>query len=332
MTPKESPKPDSIESGDHPDEPSESLVGRLFAYRARAIDQLTPVLVLKEGTKKPPRVLIRFEDPAMEGREEWVPPGRLKVAWDQVDASRADEARWNAVNALAPRGSSPEEEAAEEAAKLLIPDEVGVLWRGYLRVHDVQALAEIAGVDEDFIASHPQGFADDDDSLIVPWPLALEIVKKAITRDSDRVLEPLTQDEARARYEAIHGHLFEPPGDRVDSFRPRTASDTTQSPHMALRSGPSCLRCRSVRPVGPVELGTACSDPPQHFNLACIQPHGSCPPVCTWSCYTVIVMATGRALACSRASTRVDQPYCTHVVLIGTSMTSRATTTSSLMM
>lgn len=191
-----------------PDAPENALVGGVFAYRARAIDDLAQVRVLKAGTKKPPRVLIRFEDPAMEGHEEWVPPGRLKVAWDHVDAFRADEARWDAVNALAPRSSSPEAEAAEEAAELLIPEEVGMLWRGYLRVDDVQALAGIAGVDEDYIGSHPQGFTTDEGSLIVPWPLALEIVKKAITRDPDRVLEPLMRDEARARYEAIHGHHF----------------------------------------------------------------------------------------------------------------------------
>lgn len=187
---------------------SEPLVGRTFAYRARAIDELTPVLVLKEGTKKPARVLVQFVDPGMEGREDWVPPGRLKVLWDGVDAFRADEARWSAVHALAPRGSSPEEEAAEEVAELLIPEEVGVLWRGYLRVDDVKALAEIAGTDEAFVGSHPQGFTTDESSLIVPWPLALEIVKKALLLDPDPILSRVMQEEAKARYEAIHGHHF----------------------------------------------------------------------------------------------------------------------------
>lgn len=191
-----------------PDESFKRLVGHVFAYRARAIDDLVPVQVLKAGTKKPPRVLIRFEDPAMEGHEEWVPPARLKIAWDHVDTFRADEARWNAVHALAPRSSAPEAEAAEQAAALLIPDDVAVLSRGCLRVHDVRALAELTGTDEDFIASHPQGFSTEAGALIVPWPLALDIVKKALTRNPDPVLASVMREEATARYEAIHGHHY----------------------------------------------------------------------------------------------------------------------------
>jgi hypothetical protein len=46
-------------------------IGETYGCRARAVDDLVPVRVLKQGNKKPARVLIRFEDPAMEGREEW---------------------------------------------------------------------------------------------------------------------------------------------------------------------------------------------------------------------------------------------------------------------
>lgn len=44
--------------------------------------------------KKPARVLVRFEDPAEEGHEEWIPLARLKVRWENADAFRAREARW----------------------------------------------------------------------------------------------------------------------------------------------------------------------------------------------------------------------------------------------
>lgn len=208
MTPEPSPESGSDAKEPVSDELDMRLVGRVFAYRARAIDELVPVQVLKLGTKKPPRVLIRFEDPAMEGREEWVPPGRLKIAWDHVDAFRADEARWNAVYALAPRSSSPEAEAAEQAAALLIPEDVAMLSRGYLRVDDVRAVAELAGTDEGFVASHPQGFSTEAGALIVPWPLAIDIVKKALTRNPDPVLASVMREEATARYEAIHGHHY----------------------------------------------------------------------------------------------------------------------------
>lgn len=185
-----------------------SIVGGLFAYRARAIDELVQVQVLREGTKKPARVLIRFEDPSMEGREEWVPPARLKVRWDSVEAFKANEARWDAVHALAPRSSSPESCAAEEAADLLIPDDVGLLWRGYLHVKDIRGLIELAGIDEDLLTSHPAAFVDDEGALIVPWPVALEVVKKLLARDADPVMAMVSREEAEARYEAIHGHHY----------------------------------------------------------------------------------------------------------------------------
>jgi len=61
----------------------------IWAYRARSVDDITPVKVLRHGTKKPARVLVQFEDPSMEGNEEWVPPARLKVPWEDADAYRA---------------------------------------------------------------------------------------------------------------------------------------------------------------------------------------------------------------------------------------------------
>jgi hypothetical protein len=187
------------------------VVGETYGYRARSVDELVPVRVLREGAKKPPRVLVRFEDPAMEGREEWVPPGRLKVYWSDVDAFRAEEARWNAVGALSPYQDSAEVNAAEQACELLIDDDVaGFGYKdAHLVVHDVAALAALAGVDEAFVASHPAGFnVDDDGPLIVPWPLALEIVKKVLGRNPEPVLSKVGQEEAQARYEAIHGERF----------------------------------------------------------------------------------------------------------------------------
>jgi hypothetical protein len=186
-------------------------VGGVWAYRARSVDELVPVKVLKAGTGKPPRLLVRFEAPAMEGREEWVPPARLKVLWGDVDAFRAEEARWNAVEALSPYQDSAEVNAAEEVCELLIDGDVaGFGYKdAHLLVHDAAALADLAGVDEGFVASHPAGFrVDDDGPLVVPWPVALEIVKKVLVRDPEPVLSKVTREEAQARYEAIHGHRF----------------------------------------------------------------------------------------------------------------------------
>jgi len=59
--------------------------GQSWAYRARRVDDFVEVVVLRMGTQKPARVLVRFVDDRFEGREEWVPPARLKVPWSEVD-------------------------------------------------------------------------------------------------------------------------------------------------------------------------------------------------------------------------------------------------------
>lgn len=44
--------------------------GERWAYRARGIDDLVEVEVIRFGIKKPLRVLIRFVEENLEGREE----------------------------------------------------------------------------------------------------------------------------------------------------------------------------------------------------------------------------------------------------------------------
>lgn len=58
--------------------------GESWAYRARGVDLLVEVVVVCVGTRKPARVLVRFVDDEFEGREQWVPPVRLKVPWSEV--------------------------------------------------------------------------------------------------------------------------------------------------------------------------------------------------------------------------------------------------------
>lgn len=194
--------------------------GEVWAYRARSNDELVPVQLLKDGTKKPPRVLIPFEDPAMEGREEWVPPTRLKVLWESVEPFRAEEARWKAVTDLSPPyWESVEFSAAEQICELLVDQEIA--WFGYkeshLTVRDVPALSEAAGVDEAFVASHPAGFTDSDGRLIVPWPVALDLMKAVLLRNPEPVLAVAANE---ARYEAIHGHSLRTSRGQETSYIP----------------------------------------------------------------------------------------------------------------
>lgn len=197
--------------------------GEVWAYRARSNEELTPVQLLKNGTKKPPRVLIRFEDPAMERREEWVPPTRLRVLWESVEQFRAEEARWKALTDLSPPyWESVEFSAAEQICESLVDQEIA--WFGYkeshLTVRDVPALAEAAGVDEAFVASHPAGFTDSDGRLMVPWPVALDLVKAVLLRNPEPVLTVVANEEAKARYEAIHGRYSRTSRGREASYSP----------------------------------------------------------------------------------------------------------------
>lgn len=63
-------------------------VGQPWVYRARRIDDVVEVAILKIGSQNPPRVLVRWADESFEGRQEWVSPARLKVLWAEVDEFR----------------------------------------------------------------------------------------------------------------------------------------------------------------------------------------------------------------------------------------------------
>jgi hypothetical protein len=67
---------------------------------ARQVDDVVAVEVMKFGTQRPPRVLVRFVDQQFEGRQEWVPPARLKVPWAAVEVFREREARWAHYSAV----------------------------------------------------------------------------------------------------------------------------------------------------------------------------------------------------------------------------------------
>ena len=73
-------------------------IGERWGYRAHNIDSLVEVEVLKIGTQKPPRTLVRFIDEQFEGRQEWIPPTRLKVIWKDAVEFEAREARWDRVD------------------------------------------------------------------------------------------------------------------------------------------------------------------------------------------------------------------------------------------
>ena len=90
-----------------------------WAYRARRLDDLVEVEVVKTGTQRPARVQVRFVEERFEGRQEWVPPARLKVRWSSVGEFLHREALWDRIAELG-IGEDPRRSAAEQVFDTLI--------------------------------------------------------------------------------------------------------------------------------------------------------------------------------------------------------------------
>jgi hypothetical protein len=148
-------------------------VGQLWAYRARAADLLACVEVLRIGTARPPRILVRFVDHQFEGKQEWVSPARLKVPWAHADAWQAGESRWAALRAA----SNHVRDTAEERAADLVLDSL-TDWNlaeagfnrdtGMLRIRDVDALAKDIGLDRAVLTGDPLALEESDGEWAVP--------------------------------------------------------------------------------------------------------------------------------------------------------------------
>lgn len=177
--------------------------------------------MLKIGSQRPARLLVRFVDERFEGRQEWVPPARLKVRWEAVDAFRAREALWERIDELG-IGDEPVSRAAEEVFEALIPTDVArIEYReaGACRVTNSDQLAELTGLDATIWTHCPDGFADGDD-LVVPWPITEQIAAAAAQRNPDPILHAVHKEETEARYQAIHGHWYPGRGSRPDHTVP----------------------------------------------------------------------------------------------------------------
>ncbi|PND50068.1 hypothetical protein CQZ88_21320 [Rhodococcus sp. ENV425] len=181
--------------------------GQSWAYRARRIDDLVEVVVLRLGTQKPARVLVRFADDRFEGREEWVPPARLKVPWPEVDQLRTQEARWAAIYDAGLHDDDPKADAAERVLDLVFDNdnaEVGYREGGAIRMKDPARLAASLGLDEHQLTGHRLCFVEDD-VTIAPWEVTELVVTTAARLHPEPVLEHVAAEERKARYEAIHG-------------------------------------------------------------------------------------------------------------------------------
>lgn len=194
--------------------------GDRWAYRARGIDALVEVQVLKIGTNKPARVLVRFKDEACEGREEWVPPSRLKVRWNEVESFLAQEEKWDRVTASSPNHDNHVLVAVGVVFDELIPSELAELDYRYavLRTRNLEGLVSLVKIDSVEITERAESFIDyEDQAWIAPFEAALLVATTAAKMESATILRWVDKREQEARYEAIHGRHY-PSRKGRDSF------------------------------------------------------------------------------------------------------------------
>ncbi|QAY74248.1 hypothetical protein ET445_13860 [Agromyces protaetiae] len=183
--------------------------GEHWAYRARGVDPLVEVTVVRFGTQKPPRVLVSFVDASFEGREEWVPPARLKVPWSEAKELEAMEARWDAVDTNPGFNETPTAYAIETVFEAVIDSTVAepvYRYAGVTSIADPSALARRLTIDEALLRSDPLAF-EDDGALIVPWAITEQLVRRACELYPDEILQSLVKEEAEALRESTHGYM-----------------------------------------------------------------------------------------------------------------------------
>lgn len=231
-------------------------VGEAWAYRARSQDTVGRVEVLRFGTKRPPRVLVRFLDEEFEGREEWVPPARLKTPWAEAEHWLAAERRWLAVLSASQAAlRTVEHRAANMVLESMEPVEIVGLMdchrHAVLTVGDRTAFAQLLGFDAADLAVDP-GYVLEDGSVVAPWPALLEVVKRIAAIRADALLESLARDDAKAEREAVHGYWSRGVGAHLGRDlrrgRRRVQAGPRHGPPMVRRTGPRPV-ARAGRPA-----------------------------------------------------------------------------------
>lgn len=189
-------------------------VGEVWAYRARERDAPARVEVLRLGVKRPPRVLVRFLDDLDEGREEWVPPGRMKVLWDALEPWLAAERHWLAVlEESAAAVKTLEHRAADmvldESPASEVADPMDSYRHAVLIVRDRSRFTAEVGFDAaELVAGSSSSYIRDDGTVVAAWPAMLTVARRLAERHADDLLARMAREDAKADEEAIHGQWY----------------------------------------------------------------------------------------------------------------------------
>lgn len=189
----------------------EFVLGSRWAYRAGSREDLVEVEVVRLGVKKPARLLVRWIADEFEGRQDWVPLSRLKVPWDRVEALRAWEARWAAVQEPAWATLELVRDATDYVIELLVEPEIAAMGynaqRGVIKVYQVDRLAALLAVDVEGLRGDPRSF-EESGTLIAPITIAIGVAKSAASVWPEKLLAEIEQEEARARHDAAYGRFY----------------------------------------------------------------------------------------------------------------------------
>jgi len=190
-------------------------VGESWAYRARTVDSLVEVRVVRIGVRKPARVLVRFVDDIFEGLQDWVRPARLKVLWPQAGEYLAREQRWQTVIDSSPMAGTAGDYASSYVFGELIDRALATTdvngAEGVALIHDVAGLALFLELEPDLLTADPIAFPDDG-ALVVPWSITELIARTAASRNPEPIQRHVRTVEAEHRHKTMHGEWHCPAG------------------------------------------------------------------------------------------------------------------------
>lgn len=144
-----------------------------------------------------------------EGRQDWVPPARLKTLWSDIEEFAAHEARWRAVAQASP---VPEQVqyAMSTVFDRLIDESVAELeyrLAGVASIHDVDRLAALLELPADTLRAEPTSFMEDG-RLVVPAATTELIARTAARADPEPVMRHVLQEEDEMARCVIHGKTY----------------------------------------------------------------------------------------------------------------------------
>lgn len=203
-------------------------VGRRFAYRDHPRRRGAPVEaveVVREGPDGTRQVLIRFLAGEREGRETWVPAGRLLVPWEEVEVfCRDEQLMLAALEASGDVFDTPPYEAAgwvftamaERWGAELVYCGHSASEGGLVIIEDFDnAVPKISGLRREELLDRPHAFVDRHGTYYAPFAVGEELARSFCRQYPDEIVEYIEAkdrqyllDEARANPDYTEDNIY----------------------------------------------------------------------------------------------------------------------------